>query len=400
MTKRYRQLTISLLVLLLFSACQRDYNWSEYYRQKGDYPYDMLLLSKLLNEREAGMTVLTNDYYKQLKDAENANFIQINHVINIDSGKFVALKNFVARGNKAFLMCNSSPNYLMDALFGDDVYFMFDSIDASGLEININGEKYTFTHVVNFDEVDYPWHSIGYEHRLTDSIKKIEALSFLRNGTPNYLRIDYGEGSFYIHSNPVVFSNFHLREKEGFEHAQAVFSELNEGEVLWDMSYMYRQQNERRTYGRSSVPKSPFGIFFTNKSLMWGWYTLLAAVALFVIFRSKRRQRIIPILPVNRNDSLDFARGLGNLYYKSKNHKYIALEMFEIFMAHARNHYQIDTNKPVEVVFQQVAKKSGMGDKKLNELRELFKIRFSDYAKDDDLINLYKALKYYYKKRK
>ena len=106
------------------------------------------------------------------------------------------------------------------------------------------------------------------------------------------------------------------------------------------------------------------------------------------------------MLAGNRNDSLEFAKNMGKLYFTSNNHKFIALEMYDTFLIDARNRYQIDTNLKPKEIFAQLAKKSGLGQELMDQLLDHFKIRFSEYSKSDQLIRLHNTLNHYYNFRK
>ncbi len=54
------------------------------------------------------------------------------------------------------------------------------------------------------------------------------------------------------------------------------------------------------------------------------WYTLVAAAILFVLFRGKRRQRIIPIIRRRENSSKRFIDTISRLVYQKGNHSALA----------------------------------------------------------------------------
>ena len=86
----------------------------------------------------------------------------------------------------------------------------------------------------------------------------------------------------------------------------------------------------------------------------------LFAVIAFVIFEAKRKQRPIPIITAPRNESLDFIKTVGNLYYEQNDHKNISEKKIQYLLDHIRSHYHLPTNDIKSLEFlDQVATKSG-----------------------------------------
>ena len=387
------------LLLSLLAGCgmgDRIYDWEKRYRYYGDEPYDINVFYQLLAERDKDLRHATNDYRKLLEKSENTNLIQIGAEFRTDSSKLIALCDYVYRGNNAYIIAQESPYDVFYKLYGSYSSIWFTDTVKSNIEVGFVGDykHYEFEHQHELKVSPFNWSYLRHQELYSDSASSPISLSNFDDSLVNYFKINYGDGTFYIHTQPVLFTNFMLKEKSGFEHMSQVFETLNDGQILWDESYNYFQAEE----GERAA--SPLKLFFSHVSLKWGWYVLLIMALLFLLFRSKRQQRIIPIMPVNRNESMEFARNIGNLYFTSNNHKYIVEEMYDTFLADARHRYQIDTNQEAKDVFKQIAKKSGLGDVTLTELYDYFNMRLSEMGSNEELIKLYNTLTNYYNQRK
>lgn len=411
-----------LACTLLLSGCskrEKTFDWEKHYEHNKDQPYDLIVFHELLREKEGGLDLLTNNFERKMSQAENANYIQIGSYIQLDSSKIGELKRFVHRGNNAYLVSESTPYYLFRSLYDGFSYPYYSDTGAISIEVSFEGSEqlYAFEHINQGEPGYYYWsHMRAADTLFSDTAGYPEAISYFNDTCVNFYKVSFGEGAFYFHTQPVLFTNIMLKETSGFEHLQRVFQELNSGVSYWDISYRYRQPRSKysgsRGGGNGGSGVSSDGddtphqsqalmrMMFSDISLQWGWLVLLTTILLFILFRSKRKQRVIPVLPLNRNESLDFARNVGNLYFTSKNHKHIALEMYNIFLADARNRYQIDTNQAPEKIFKQLTKRSGLDQTTMDKLFEHFTIRFSEYSKSEQLIHLYNALNNYYKTRK
>jgi len=86
----------------------------------------------------------------------------------------------------------------------------------------------------------------------------------------------------------------------------------------------------------------------------------MSASFAFVFFEAKRKQRPIAILNPPNNDSLDFVKTVGNLYYESGNHKNIANKKIQYLLEHIRGHFYLNTTDINDPEFhRQLSRKSG-----------------------------------------
>ena len=125
---------------------------------------------------------------------------------------------------------------------------------------------------------------------------------------PNFVKINFGEnnGAFYIHTNPFAFTNYHLLDTKE-DYAATVLSFLPKQQVIWDNYYKS---------GRKII-SSPLHYILTSPALKWAFYTSVFTLLLFVIFRGKRTQRIIPVVEPLENSTVEFTQTIGELYYQS-----------------------------------------------------------------------------------
>lgn len=403
MSKQLKYILIALsLFSLMLSSCSRqnNFSWEEYYNETRDFPYDISVFYQLLQETENKTEVLTNNFRPKLKGAnDSTNFIQFGSRIELDTQKIRALKNYVARGNNAYLISKVSPSLLFEFLYEDYPYTYYNTYSSKEIEVKIKGQTETFKFDYKYDDepAAYNWGSFLHSELTSDTASQPEALSYINDTSIVYFKVSFGEGNFYFHTNPIMFTNYQMQREEAFNHAQKIFSNLNPGRIYWDKSFLYRQIDEEAPDRQGA---SVLKLFFTHPSLKWGWFIFLVATILFIIFRGKREQRIIPIMPVNRNESIEFAKNVGNLYFKSGTHGNIALEMYNIFLHDIRQQYQIDTNRKKEELIAVLNKKSGLELNRIESLFDKFKLRFSEFGKSQELIELYNELEHFYKNKK
>jgi hypothetical protein len=68
---------------------------------------------------------------------------------------------------------------------------------------------------------------------------------------------------------------------------------------------------------------------------------------------------MIPVMAPSKNTTLEFVKTVGNLFYRTKNHKNIAHKKITYFLNHIRTHYRLDTSHFDEEFREKLEKKSG-----------------------------------------
>lgn len=387
---------------LLFGGCDKSprnklFDWTKNYSAFGSQPYDIKVMYQLLKNRNQGFEVITNNLHEKLTNNGKSNLLFIGYDTKHDSSGIEWLLKYVKNGNNVYFFTEEAPEELLFRLYGSiySAYYYVREQYEVDIQFENESSSTTFDYEFRHEKQVNTWEYIDIDTQyIRSDTKPPVVLSTFNDTLSNFIRIDYGEGHFYLNSIPLLFTNFHMVKKEGFEHAEKVFSTLLDGPVLWDRS-RYHVQEEI-----SSKNSSPLKILFSHPSLKWAWYSLLLGVLLYILFRSKRMQRIIPVLAQNRNDSVEFIKNLGILFFRKGTHDLMAAEMYSLFLSDVRGRYKIDTNLEQKELESQIAKRSGLAESTIDELMVLFEIRFNEFVKAPELISLHKALNNYYKTRK
>jgi hypothetical protein len=198
------------------------------------------------------------------------------------------------------------------------------------------------------------------------------------------MKIGYGEGTFYLHTQPVAFTNFHLLKSNHHEYAQKVLSYIPKGDVFW----YTKDQNG------TIISDSPLRYVMSQPALKWAWYIFLMGMLIFILFNAKRKQRIVPIIKPLSNTTVDFTKTIGNLYYQEGDHNTIMDKKIIYFLEKIRNEYLIDTHKLDDDFIKKVQLKSG---KDLDDIKNAVSLinsyRKNNYPSiEEDLIQLNKAI--------
>ncbi|MCP4158108.1 MAG: hypothetical protein GY757_60955, partial [bacterium] len=213
-----------------------------------------------------------------------------------------------------------------------------------------NDTGFVFKYIKRYKEKIYNWQYIESYFFCEEEYSLVE-LGRMNNSFINFARVKYGDGTFYFHTTPLAFTNISMLEKQSLEYANRVFSHLQPGDIYWDRysqisERVGRRRNQARNGGeRRFSTQSPLQYILSQPALAWAWYLLLAVGVLYLLFRTKRKQRIIPVLERNTNTSLAFLSTIGRLYFLQNNHRQLCLQKTRLFQGFIREHYNLQSRE-------------------------------------------------------
>ncbi|WP_413533017.1 hypothetical protein [Empedobacter brevis] len=230
-----------------------------------------------------------------------------------------------------------------------------------------------------------------YFSEITNDSKILGTISYKDKAYPNYLKIkpkDY-KGFYLYHAEPLYFSNYYLLNEDSYFYAKSVLEPLKGKTIFW--------YNTSKTYAGSS---SMMRFILSEPTLKSAWITLLILLFLFLIFRSKREQKIIPIYTKEENHTLEFAKTISSLYEENGEIKDILSKKIDYFLYKLRKTYLIETDNITEKQFIEiVAQKANLS---YEECLEKFTILKNIYQKnkpnEHDLKTAYQIIENYKQK--
>ena len=198
----------------------------------------------------------------------------------------------------------------------------------------------------------------------------------------------------YLMTTPMFFSNYYLDSLETFNHLQETWSIFNPDDVLWD-------KFSASPYNKPSFTKmkeSPLRYILKNRSLRWAWYLIWITLMLYVVFQSRRKQQVIPLQLIRKNNTIEYSKAIAALYFQGKNHKIIAEEMLTQFYSFIRNRYNIRLDKDKNEQVEKLSVISGINKQTIHTIFRLeIKLKFDKTAESEQLALLYNSVDYFYK---
>jgi hypothetical protein len=369
MQNRRTPLLFALAALVLIAAMfyfvyennRSKFDWEESswkkkgYDEKSDQPYGTQIVHRLLERYFEGKALidLKKDVGKELPLDSTANYVFVGEAMYLDSAGTKKLLDFVEAGGTALISSKTIPFDLMTFVYFDecedapwaDYEMLNDTLAKLSLRTPpLPDSSVTFYYVRQNVRNSYRWHYIESWH-FCDSLPQYP-LGYLNTDRVNFAAFPYGKGHFLLHTTPIVFSNFSLLRPETRPYAAGVFSHLKEGDIYWDAASRVpeavgRRRNGSSFAGRGLPEEHPFTYILKQPALAWAWYMLASMALLWLIFRAKRRQRPIPVLPKNENSSYEFISTIAHLHFREKNYAGLAEQTMRHFLAQLRERYGV-----------------------------------------------------------
>lgn len=410
-----------LLLFLLFRSGGTRYDWTETYLEN-ENPYGTQVIHEVLNNYYAdySLTDIQASVFEELPASTTetkANYIFIGEGLYMDTSDVNQLLGFVEEGNRAFISSKTVPYDLMfyvyytecNDYYWDDYNFFRDTVGQFNLvHKNLKSESdLDFKYLQKGKTTTYNWHYIDSVHFCNEDYSFIQ-LGTLNGEYANFAKIKYGQGEFYFHTNPIAFTNLQLLDEIGLNYANKVFSHLEEGPIYWDTysrvgEEVSRRRNQMQNFEteRSLNAEGPLSYVLSQAPLAWAWYLLIGSALLYLFFRAKRKQRIIPVYEGNKNTSLEFISTIGSLYFMQNDHKKLCMQKMKLFLAYIRNRYNIPTKEINDDFVNRLSNKSEISeDRILNILQYFNNIKSSTVVSDTTLQEFHGTLEYFYKHRK
>ncbi|QTE23129.1 hypothetical protein [Polaribacter cellanae] len=398
----YLKYSSILVLFVLFASCKKT-NWQENFREKEKSPFGNYIISEEatnLFPRER-ITFLEENFYDYLlfdnpeDSTTTRNYILIKHSAYHQTKEGIdELLNFVSQGNSAFIALN-----FFDERFKEELEFTTNNLDKNVWNISalkeLKGEFYLKNPAFGKEPFKFD-RNIRRNYFLQYSDTKTEVLGTTVVGgekVPNFIKVYHGKGAFYLHTNPIVFTNYYmLNGKE--QYAANLLSYLPNQEVLWDAHI----KSSKYSSNHKSQP-SVFKFFLQHPTLTWFLVVSLIGLLLFMLFNARRKQRVIPEIEPLKNTTVAFTQTIANLYLNEDNHKNLVDKKIGYFLEKVRSKYLINTNNLNEDFIHKLAAKSGNELQKTKYLiNTIITLNKRAECSEEELIGLHKMIKNFFNK--
>lgn len=364
--KIYIVFLVLLLVGIIYTDSQRPkpIDWSMNYDVTKKTPFGLYVFDQekdylFQSQPITDIKVSPYEFFDELYDydtlvntyTQHGTFLYINSYNGIDSESVDEVMNFVAHGNTAFMSTIAFPKQLLDSLGLEQKSQLFfkDPLIATLSNPHLKAKEYAFDKgagTLYFNKIDTLNTSVlGYQ--------KVKDSAYV-----NFVKVPYGNGTFYLHTQPIAFTNYYLLKDNHYQYTEKALSYIPKEAIFWLNNISERSQKSQ----------SPMRYYLSQPALRWSWYIFLIGTLVFMLFNAKRKQRIVPIKKPLENTTVDFTKTIGNLYFQEGDHSTIIDKKIIYFLEKVRTEYLIDTQNLDDYFCKKLQQKTG---KKIEDIRRV-----------------------------
>ncbi len=354
----YLSLAFGVFLLVKLTG-PKQFDWTPTYATEDKNPFGAYVLKELIPALFNGkkLTVSNKTIYELKDDLKSGdNVIILTHAFHGDKTDTEALLKHVEKGASVFIGAQSFYGKLADTLNLKTSDYLFKNglyqqrKDTSFIKF-VNPRLDTSKHYIfKRDNIH------NYFGRFDSTRTTVIAENDFHQ--PVAIRINWGKGTFILNCIPLAFTNIYAVSSNTHEFISTTLSHLPNTNSYWAEYY---------NIGRMEA-STPLRFILTQEPLAWAYYLSIISLLLFMIFESKRKQRIIPIIPPLENTSLEFVGTIGNLYYQRSDHKNIAEKKIVFFFDQVRSRYLLSAKLADENFTSLLAKKSGKQEEEVTKL--------------------------------
>jgi hypothetical protein len=360
---------------------EMDFDKKITFRKNDTRPYGTKVLYSCLKQLYKNKKFVVNTkspnywcYEDSVKHGDNVLFIHTKQ-FEPTYDELQLLESFIYQGNTVFI---SSTNFNKEAANFFDISTNENFYDLFGTNnypdsVNVYLKKPLF----NADTTYLNYGFTSNTKFITYDTFKTVIAGENHNQNPNFIALKIGEGKLYLHSDPFLFTNYFVLKEGNSDYLKKCLALLpkSSNKLIWDEYYFTPQKAEQKN-------QSPLRVLFSYPAFKWSFWLLILLGILYSLINIKRKQRYIKHIPPPANDSIEFAKTVGRLYYEQKDHLNLAQKMVTYFLEHIRNKYLLNTNNLDETFVTKLSGKSGYDENKIEEL-----IRTIEIIKNNNTIN-------------
>ncbi len=374
-------------------------NWDEQYVLSSMQPLGLYHWNALLQlHLDPGKHITTVDYLYSIDTIPRASkptFLFVGDHFALYPEEIDTLLGRVRDGANLFIAHNKMDGYMYYPLF-DFVRtgFYYDTTIA----VATPKRTYTFTSRFQSFTVARKWN--GYKDvELLDSLefKSLSGYGTLMNSGV----IAYGKGKIYLNTTPELFTNYQLLTKDGYDYSKVWLNEIPKNEsVYWLELARYKQPeyNPWDDFNGQERDNSYLQYIFQDKNRVIALSLLIAGLVLFLLFRAKRMQPLVPFIPRKRNMTLIFADTITSIYFNQRNPFAMVRIQRSNFYSIIQKHFNIDLSKEVsEKEIESLSQKSNVSQEEINAILKTLRSLKEYNTSEQELSELRKMILNFYR---
>ena len=341
-------------------------NWTERYGLDSKHPYGLHLffhLVKLKNPKQRIVQISTKYQYDSIiKLEEKATFYMIADTVGLMPKESERLQERLLEGSSLLLSSSLFSEKLLDTF---NVRLKPAFVFEKSVKFHFSADTIRFHSIFQNDTIYDEWY--GFKEVLNQSEFQLSHLIRLQN-LSSLLRLNLPKSTVLIHSNPTTLWNINTKSKNAFRYINFIINQLPTKQTIYFVDFA-RVQNRGEEEEQIEPENNLMQLIYENRILLNSMMLLFFASLLFVIFRTKRRREIVPVIPQEVNITKAFAETIGSIYLNKQNPSSILALQRKNFFDTVYRYYYVDLSKKrEETSIKSLAEKTNYDFNQLNHL--------------------------------
>lgn len=341
-------------------------NWTERYGLDSKHPYGLHLffhLVKLKNPKQRIVQISNKYQYDSIiKLEEKATFYMIADSIGLLPEESDLLQKRLLQGSSLLLSASIFNDSLLNQF---RLQFTTGFVYETSVKFHFNSDKVRFYSIFQNDSIYDEWY--GFKEVSNQSQFQLAHLVRFQH-LSSLLRLNLPKSTVLIHSNPTTLWNINAKSKNAFKYINFILNQLPTKQTIYFVDFA-RVQNMGEDEPQIEPENNLMQLIFENRILLNSMMLLFFASLLFVIFRTKRRREIVPVIPQEVNITKAFAETIGSIYLNKQNPSSILALQRKNFFDTVYRYYYVDLSKKrEESSIKSLAEKTNYDFNELNRL--------------------------------
>lgn len=345
---------VALGIAIIDSGASRPIDWTKTYNTRDKIPFGLHVLHQELPQilgNERTYRDFGDTFYEELNRLDSAKnydvaLIEVADFIGFQEQELSSILDFVSQGGELFLSARFFGVYLLDTLGLHQEMLDYQRFSPTSERVyyTLGGDT---SKVKLSKQIDFQIFSKLNPQNTTI----LGHLHSRGRALPNFVQVQVGKGSIYLHTLPEAFGNYYLLQEHGYAYAAKTLNVIQNKSVMFsDTYYDYVQ------------PRTPLRVILSKPGFYQAWYLLLIGLLALLLFKSKRQQRAVKVIKPEPNLSKEFAETIANMYYENGTPGNIIHKKIDYFLFTIRSLFQLDTMELLEERFiKQLSSKAGVG---------------------------------------
>lgn len=402
-------LLLAALLFLAFSKKGRHFDGRITLNKNDKIPYGTYVAFNLLQKEFPKARVVVNKTSPNNSnvmsfDSSGQVLIILDNYFNPDEDDLNALTVFAQKGNDVYISSVQmndvalqffkvkQPRYF-------DIYYNGVVPMQNDDGINLKDSFYVKLDTASFAPPFLYWYPGAYYANYFDTVSNdfTYPLGTSFYHKPNFAAMHTQAGNIYLHSSPIAFSNFFLLYNDNHHYFENLFSlsSPDTKKVIWDEYFIHKK--DRRTDNNES--ESLLHVIMQYENFKWAFWLAMILLLLYVLTEARRKQRMIPAYNKPANESLEFVKTVGKLYFEKGDHKNLAEKLTQQFLDYVRTKYKTGTSGINPTFIKTLSLKTNVSEDEIRKITEQIQdIVVKEKISADQLIQYHSLLENFYKK--